>query len=138
MPVLNLSIEVDPRLPRGIKGLAAAFHQRVTATSGATPAGTLDWVALPNQPGAYQLIDAGVDPELRRGGVGTRMLESAVDQVVRHGKLVKVPARRLVALVNQPDVIARAWLQRSGFVHVHTLEELVADSEVLVLQRTFD
>jgi hypothetical protein len=56
----------------------------------------------------------------------------------QHATRAGEPLRRLIALVNQPDVIARAWLQRAGFVHVHTLTDLLAEDEVLLLQRTFD
>ena len=89
------------------------------------------WTAWPRQPGVVQLLDTHVEEGRRRQGLGGRVLSEAIGRMDR--------PRRLVAMVDQPEVVVRAWLQRNGFVHVHTLTNLSGgDTETMVLVRTFE
>ena len=128
----------DPPLPAVAAALPAAFRQEVTLVEARRPIARATWAALPRQPGAAVLLDAEVDAARRRTGRGSAILKEVVGQFLAHCRLIETPPRRLVALVNQPDVIARAWLGRNGFVHVHTLGDLHAEAEVMVMSRTFD
>ena len=111
---------------------APLFRQTVrSATASAT------WQPLAGVDGAYQLVWAEVTAGRRIGG-GSAVLREAMRQASLHGGRVGAPLRRIIALVPQPLVIARAWLLKNGFVHVHTLEELARDGETLVMMRTFD
>ncbi len=132
-------IGIEPRLPRSAKALPAAFTQTLQAPEGRTAVAALTWAHLPAHVGVYQLCHVHVREQDRREGRGTALLEAATDQMARHARLVGLPLRRLIVLVNQPDVILRAWLsQKGGFVHVHTLENVEEATDVMVMQRTFD
>lgn len=97
--------------------------------------GTADWVSWPHQPGIAQILDIQIDEDLRRAGHGTRLLE----ELVRQAESACRPLRRIVAMINQPDTITRAFLQRRGFVHIHTLPDLgEGEIEVMCFVRTFD
>jgi ribosomal protein S18 acetylase RimI-like enzyme len=134
----SLRLEPDPPLPRGKGPVPPDWTQRIVAKQAAKPVGELRWTTLARQPGVTQLLQAEVIPDRRRSGIGTRLLDAAVDQMLAYMDRTGAPLRRAVTLVNQPEVIARAWLQRRGFVHVKTLEDLDEHEDVLVMVRTFD
>ncbi len=133
MTVNESMIELAPPLPRSANGLPAVWMQTLRLEGA-----SLTWLALPHQRGIAQLLDVQVPRARRRKGLGTKLLTAAVEQMHRHAAVVGHPLLRAFALVNQPDVIARAWMQRSGFVHVHTLDGLRVGDEVMVLLRAFD
>ncbi|MEM1011004.1 MAG: GNAT family N-acetyltransferase [Planctomycetota bacterium] len=132
-------IDLDPPLPRSAKTLPSVFVQTLTLQNGGTTVGELSWSHLPAHLGVYQLQHVEVRKKHRRQGYGSELLDSAMGQMQRHAKLVGIPVRRLIVLINQPDTILRAWLgQQAGFVHVHTLENVEEATDVMVFQRTFD
>ena len=138
MPKPPHDFDPQPTLPATADQLGAVWSQTVTMreAGGAVAAGS--WATLPNQPGVAILLDLTVLEGLRREGRGTALLEELVRQMHAHAGVATTPLRRLLALVNQPAVVTRAWLQRSGFVHVHTLNDVHAEHETMVLVRTFD
>lgn len=115
-----------------------AFRQTVTSKAGKETIASAVWQALPGLTGAYQLLWCEVSAPHRRQGQGSRLLDELIRQAVDHGKVAGVPMRRMMALVGQKEVIARAWLIRNGFIHVHTLDDLARGQETLVMVRTFD
>ncbi len=120
-------------MPTSKKLMPPAFSQEISG-----PYGSVVWAKLGGQRGVYQLLFAEVAQKHRRSGHGSDLLVAAVAAMGKHGKVIGDPARRLIVLVRQPDVILRAWLQRGGFVHVHTLENVDETEDVMVLQRAFD
>ena len=94
------------------------------------------WQPIPSVPGAYQLLWAEVAEPHRRSGRGSLLIAEVVRQAQLHGKSRGVPIRRMMTLVPQPNVIARAWLARNGFLHVKTMDDL-APGEILIMLRTF-
>ena len=128
-----MKITAEPKLPKSKRSLPPAFQQTLSLD-----VGSLTWCALGGQRGVYQLLHAEVAEGNRRSGYGSALLDAACSQIARHANVIEEPARRLVVLVRQPEVIVRAWLQRGGFVHVHTLEDVDREDDVMVLQRTFD
>ena len=134
MPPVSRAIQLDPELSG--RDVPPSFSQTVRVVDAAATLATVRWTALPRQPGVALLLDAHAHPP--RHGHGTAALDEAIVQMRRHAALIGSPLRRALALVNQPEVIARAWLHRRGFVHVRTLEDLDRDAEAMVLVRTFD
>ena len=110
---------------------------KIFAQEARTDAARAAWQPLPGVGGAYQLLWVQVDGP-RRAGHGSAVLRQVLHAAAGHGERAGSPLRRMIALVPQPLVIPRAWLLRNGFVHVHTLDELAKDAEVLVMMRTFD
>lgn len=127
-----------PALPDDAAALPPAWMQQVSLLEGGAATAVASWATLPNQPGAAVLLDVHVVADQRRSGRGTKLMNELVRQMHAHAALAESPLRRLVALVNQPDVIARAWLQRNGFVHVHTLNDLHPEHDVMAMVRTFN
>ena len=123
----------EPSLPHGAAGV---IHQTVTLPDAdGEILATASWTNWPQQPGVVQLLHVEVRDGHRRRGHGTHVLEETVKQATAACR----PLRRIVAMVNQPDTITRAFLQRRGFVHIHTLEELGdGEIEVMCLVRTFN
>ena len=95
------------------------------------------WQPIPSVPGAYQLLWAEVAEPHRRRGNGSLVISEAVRQAQLHAGAHRVPLRRMMLLIPQQNVIARAWLARNGFLHVNTLKDVGAEGEVLVMIRTF-
>ena len=116
----------------------SGFRQTVLLGDDARVTATASWQHVPGLAGVYQLLWAEVDPSQRRTGTGGRLLDEVIRQARQHGKMSGISLRRLMSLVGQREVKARAWMASHGFVHVHTLEELDRDQEVLVMVRTFD
>lgn len=114
------------------------FRQTVTLSDGSEPVATATWQHLPGLTGVYQLLWVEVEKDQRRRGTGGAVLGEVIRESRRHAAGLRVPLRRLMALVGQREVKARTWLVSHGFVHVHTLEELDDDQETLVMVRTFD
>lgn len=133
MTITEQKIELDPPLPRSAKQLPTVWSQSLRMDRA-----VITWAALPQQPGIAQLLDARVPVPKQRKGIGTRLLVAAVEQMHKHAAIAGHPLMRAFALINQPDVNARAWLQRSGFVHIHTLDGLHVGDDIMVLVRTFD
>ena len=131
---VSRTIVLEPELPDAAP--PASFFQTVRLVDAGATLAVVRWTALPNQPGVALLLDARADPP--REGHGTAALDAAVVQMRRHAALTGSPLRRAIALVNQPQVVARAWLHRRGFVHVKTLEDLAREAEAMILVRTFD
>lgn len=127
-----------PALPDDAAALPPVWMQQVSLLEGRAEIATASWATLPNQPGVAILLDVHVIANERRKGRGTTLMNELVQQMHAHARLARSPLRRLMALVNQPDVIARAWLQRNGFVHVHTLSDLHPEHETMAMVRTFD
>ena len=112
---------------------APLFRQTVSSESASAT-----WQALAGVDGAYQLLWCETTGP-RRTGHGSAVLREALRQAALHSEKVGRPMRRMIALVPQREVIARAWIMRNGFVHAHTLDDLDAGrAEVLVMVRTFD
>ena len=95
------------------------------------------WQPLASVPGACQLLRAEVAAEQRRRGNGSQVLAEAIRQARLHTKSEGAPLRRMITLIPQPNVIARAWLVRNGFVHSNTLNDVAVAGELLVMLRTF-
>jgi hypothetical protein len=132
-------IVCDPPVPRSLKKAQPVFVQTIEVRDGTSGLGELTWTHLPGQVGVYQLLHVEVVKKHRRAGFGATLLDTAFIEIGRHARVAGEAARRLVVLVNQPDVILRAWLaQKGGFVHVHTLENVDINDDVMVMQRTFD
>ena len=101
------------------------------------PIARATWQALPGVAGAYQLLWAEVAKDLRRQGHGSALIAEIIRQASHHGERAGGHLRRMLVLLEQPNLIARAWLMRNGFVHVKSIDDLVPAHEVLVMIRTF-
>lgn len=131
-PAAMTDFAVQPPVPAD---LAGAFQQHIVLSNEDDVIGEISWTTWPNQPGVVQLLHVEVDEARRRSGHGTRLLTAMIEQAV----LAARPLRRVVAMINQPDVITRAWLQRSGFVHIDTIQDVAEEGmELMCLVRTFD
>ena len=111
--------------------------QTVELLDGRIPIARAAWRAVVSVPGAYELVWAEVAETQRRRGNGSLVISEAVRQAQSHAKASGVAMRRMLLLIPQRNVIARAWLARNGFLHVNTLKDVGADGEVLVMIRTF-
>ena len=117
------------------------FQQSVELLDGRQPLARVTWQAMPAVEGVCQLMYAEVVEGRRRQGHGSHALAEMVRQAELHGRRAGRPIRRFVAFIAQPNVNARAWLVRNGFVHVHTVNDLSSappNGEVLVMVRTFN
>ena len=92
---------------------------------------------MPGIPGAYQLLWVEVAKDLRRRGHGSALVEEMIRQGLRHAEGNGGRLRRMLVLLEQPNIVARAWLMRNGFVHIKSIDDLVPEHEVLVMIRTF-
>ncbi|MEL7239562.1 MAG: GNAT family N-acetyltransferase [Planctomycetota bacterium] len=131
-PNVMTDFAVQPPVPEDHTGL---FQQRIVLSADGDVLGEIVWTNWPHQPGVAQLLHVEVAESCRRAGHGTRLLGAMVEQA----KLANRPLRRIVAMLNQTDVNTRAWLQRSGFVHIDTIQDVAQDGiELMCLVRTFD
>jgi ribosomal protein S18 acetylase RimI-like enzyme len=104
---------------------------------GPKPIARATWQALPGVPGAYQLLWTEVAQQVRRQGHGSELFAEIVRQARQHAAASGGRLRRFLVLIEQPNVGARAWLMRNGFVHTKTIDDLSPKHEVLVMVRTF-
>ncbi len=117
--------------------LAPLAAQTVEVMQGRTPIARAAWQPIAGVPGACQVLWVEVSEPFRRQGNGALVMEEALRQAKQHARAHRLVFRRALALVAQPNVIARAWLGSRGFMHVNTLEDLAAEGEVVVMVRTF-
>lgn len=110
--------------------------QTLELHDGREPIARATWQPVPGVAGAYQVLWAEVIESQRRRGNGTQLLAEVIRQARLHATAAGTPLRRMMALLEQPNLVARAWLMRNGFVHVKTLDDLAPRHEVLVMIRT--
>lgn len=100
------------------------------------PIARATWQALPGVPGACQLLWTEVAGALRRQGHGSALVQEMIRQASRHAEQNGGRLRRMLVLLEQPNLPARAWLMRNGFVHTKSIDDLSPRHEVLVMIRT--
>lgn len=127
----------EPSLPKAFSG--ESFLQRLEIFHGKTRLGHAVWHLSSADEGVMQLVELQVQPDHRRAGHASVLLNDAIAQARALCKLRRVPLRRMWVPVEQKSqVLARSFLTRHGFHHTSTISELMKDQDVLVYVRSFD
>jgi ribosomal protein S18 acetylase RimI-like enzyme len=75
----------------------------------------------------------------RRQGHGRRLLDAAIDQMLRYHAARHYKLRRIWAVLRHKDhVIARAFLAGRGFQHVSSIPDLFHGQDCLVYVKSMD
>ena len=126
----------DPPVPTTVQ---QAFVQRIDLRERGKVIATARWHAAVGADGVAQVLDLNVNPEQRRRGNGSTILNAVIRQAVECGKARAVPTRRIWIVVEQKtQIIARAFLTRNGFHHVSTVKELLSHQDGLMYMRSLD
>jgi GNAT superfamily N-acetyltransferase len=136
-------LRYDPPLPAKGAGPApgAPFIQSIQClNAGGIVMGKAIWHAPDGAAdGVFQILHLQVRPELRRQGLGGRLLEASIIQATQWHRARRIPLRRAWLSVEQKSqVIARAFLTQHGFHHIATASNLHKDQDALIYIRAFD
>jgi ribosomal protein S18 acetylase RimI-like enzyme len=137
--VLTPDTAADAKAKLHQQACAKAISQTIITGDAKAPTGQLSWHVADPAEGVMQVLSIWVRPEHQRQGVGSELLTRAIalakQQLAAQGsKLRKV----IVLLGHERDIIARAFLTRHGFHHVHTMKGLLKDQDWLGYVKSYD
>jgi GNAT superfamily N-acetyltransferase len=133
-------IFLQPAVPLPGAPVAGTFVQTLFLQDGERVLGRAVWSAADPSQGVIQILELWIDPPIRRGGHGRRLLRGVIEQARAYHKLGKQKnVRRLwVGIGHKSRVVGRAFLTGEGFHHISTTGGLLQDEDQLIYVKSLD